>query len=413
MKPLCHFDHILYRSPAPAEIYCYTPALLRLNSGRLIASFDLGGPGVKTLPGIKAENGDFGTCNQGKVYLSDDHGRSWRHAADFSMLHARPFAAGNTIYLIGHSGKLKICRSLDQGETWGPCTVLDADHDWHQSAGTVDYRHGKVYLTMEQVLPGIPWPGVAPVLLSAPVNADLTRRDCWQFSNPLLFSDLVQGPQTVGVPFFPTGDTVPDALNDKRYCGAPCWLESHVLRLYDPDHHFYDPSDRSVIILMRAHTGRTNLGAIAQGREAPDGSLQLLPLTTPAGAPLVYLPLPGGQMKFHIVYDPVSRYYWLVSSQATDSMTRPDRLPPDRYNLPDNERHRLQLHFSKNLFDWCFAGIITLGASPRESRHYAAMLIDGDDLHILCRSGDALARSAHNGNLITFHTVADFRQLIY
>jgi hypothetical protein len=41
------------------------------------------------------------------------------------------------------------------------------------------------------------------------------------------------------------------------------------------------------------------------------------------------------------------------------------------------------------------------------------MVIDGDDLHVLARSGDERAASAHNGNLITFHTVKRFRDLIY
>ena len=88
-------------------------------------------------------------------------------------------------------------------------------------------------------------------------------------------------------------------------------------------------------------------------------------------------------------------------------------MPPERYNLPDNERHRLVLHFSRNLVDWCFAGVIAIGNSPKESRHYAGMTIDGDDLLVLSRSGDAQARSAHNGNLITLHRISGFRGLAY
>lgn len=65
------------------------------------------------------------------------------------------------------------------------------------------------------------------------------------------------------------------------------------------------------------------------------------------------------------------------------------------------------------MIDWCFAGIVAIGKTPKESRHYASMVIDGDDLCILSRSGDARAQSAHNGDLITFHTVRDFRSLVY
>jgi len=41
------------------------------------------------------------------------------------------------------------------------------------------------------------------------------------------------------------------------------------------------------------------------------------------------------------------------------------------------------------------------------------MAIDGDDLVVLSRSGDERAKTAHDGNLITFHRVRDFRGLVY
>ncbi len=135
--------------------------------------------------------------------------------------------------------------------------------------------------------------------------------------------------------------------------------------------------------------------------------------TAPSGKKMVYLPLPGGQMRFHILYDAQSKLYWLLSSQATDSMTRAELLPENRFNLPNNERHRLQLHFSRNCVDWCFAGIVALAPDAGQGRHYASMVIDGDDLCVLSRSGDQRAKSSHDGNLITFHVVHGFRQLVY
>jgi hypothetical protein len=49
----------------------------------------------------------------------------------------------------------------------------------------------------------------------------------------------------------------------------------------------------------------------------------------------------------------------------------------------------------------------------KASRHYASMVIDGDDLVVLSRSGDKQAKSPHDGNLITFHRVKGFRGLVY
>ena len=103
----------------------------------------------------------------------------------------------------------------------------------------------------------------------------------------------------------------------------------------------------------------------------------------------------------------------LSGRSSTDSMTKPTALPPDRYSLPNNERHRLALHFSRNCVDWCFAGLVADSGHPGQARNYASMVIDGADLHVLSRSGDARAKNAHDGNLITFHTVKNFRELVY
>ena len=94
-------------------------------------------------------------------------------------------------------------------------------------------------------------------------------------------------------------------------------------------------------------------------------------------------------------------------------MTRPELLDESRYSLPDNERHRLTLHFSKNCVDWCFAGVVAMTSDCRQARSYASMAIDGEDLVVLSRSGNEFAMSSHNGNQILFHRVPRFRELVY
>ena len=51
------------------------------------------------------------------------------------------------------------------------------------------------------------------------------------------------------------------------------------------------------------------------------------------------------------------------------------------------------------------------GDTSRKRVH--RLIVDGDDLHILMRTADAEAKNAHNSNLITFHTVRQFRELEY
>jgi hypothetical protein len=65
------------------------------------------------------------------------------------------------------------------------------------------------------------------------------------------------------------------------------------------------------------------------------------------------------------------------------------------------------------MIDWCFAGLVSARKSSLESRHYASMVIDGSDMLIYSRSGDSNAKSPHDVNMITQHTIKNFRDLVY
>jgi hypothetical protein len=334
-------------------------------------------------------------------------------------MHARPFLAGKSLYVLGHSGDLMVIRSDDEGRTWSAPALLTAGQSWHQSACNVHRAGGCVYLVMErQVKSNIKsWAvaGLAPVLMRGRETADLTRRENWTLASELAFNDAVDYRQLdqFGVPFFamePARSTYPAPRRNMAPIG---WLETNVVQFVDPDHVWTDPQGKTFHLWMRAHTGGTGLAAIAKVVERDDGSMQTMLETVPSGRKCVYVPCPGGQMRFHILYDAPTKLFWLLGSQATDSMTRADRLPQTRFNLPNNERHRLVLHFSKNCIDWCFAGLVAVGDTPQQARHYASMIVDGNDLHVLSRSGDSRAKTAHDGNLITLHTIRDFRRLVY
>jgi hypothetical protein len=425
----------LFESPDPQRVFGYSPGIARLETGRLIgttgsrliATIDIGGPGAADLPGVTFRRSGNRGAWQGRIYTTDDGGRSWSHRASFPFMHARPFVAGDSVYVLGQAGDLMVMRSDDGGETWGEPARLTADQHWHQAPCNVLHANGCVYLVMERRVTfdvkGWPVGEMAPVLMRGAVRTDLTRPENWTFASELSFRDVLPNVESdpaidyFGVPFFaapyPRGTTVAPG----RTCSPIGWLETNVIQFTDPDHIWYDPDGMTYHLWMRAHTGGTGYACIAkvieEGPEPGTGAMTTMLETVPSGKKLLYVPCPGGQMKFHVLYDEQTRLYWLLSTQATDSMRKPERLPGNRYNLPNNERRRLQLHFSKNMVDWCFAGLVAVGPVEHASRHYAAMAIDGDDLVILSRSGDERAKSPHDGNLVTFHRVEDFRKMVY
>ena len=413
----------IFESPDPGRIHCYSPGICRLPSGRLVATFDLGGAGAGELPGAKWPRGEMGWAWQGKIYSSDDAGRSWTHRADFPFMHARPFVSGDRVYVLGQAGDLTILRSDDRGETWTAPATLSKGQCWHQAPSNVHYANGCVYLAMERrtrfQVQGWYVGDMAPVLMRARLDDDLTRRENWTFASELSFYDGVDEAALngFGVPFYAADPVHGVVVAPSRHCNPMGWLETNVVQFTDPAHLWHDPAGKTFHLWMRAHTGSTGYACIAKvvelGDEPGTGAMTTLLEKAPSGKTLLYIPCPGGQMKFHVLHDEATKLFWLLSTQATDSMIRPDRMPADRFNLPNNERRRMQLHFSKNMVDWCFAGLVAAGGVEKASRHYASMAMNGADLLVLSRSGDERAKTPHDGNLITFHTVRNFRSLVY
>jgi hypothetical protein len=386
MQLISNCEEIIYRSPWPQELYCYTPSLAEGFDGRLLLSFDLAGPALKKLPGPKSDIGDYGS-NQLHIYLSDDRGHSWRPAATLAMLHARIFKAGKALYVIGHSGRLLIARSDDNGQSWSqPCVLEDGPFNWHQSAGSIDYRHGKVYISMEHSPSKKHWAGGDPILMAAREEDDLCQLASWTFSNKAEFLALTP--------------------RSKDVCGVnpSCWLESNVVRIYDQNHRLYDPEDRSVLLFLRLNSQLDDYAALLKGHECADGSLRLDSVKQSDGTPLLYVPFPGGGMKFQLSYDPQDKLYWLIATQsAYNGMSKK--------SVPFRERRRLELFYSQNLFNWGSAGMVALGPAEHASRHYASLLIVDEDMLVLSRSGDLEAKNCHDTNLITLHRVPNFRRL--
>ncbi|NLG13698.1 MAG: exo-alpha-sialidase [Lentisphaerae bacterium] len=375
-------EKIIYASPDPKGIYLYTPALIEGFDGRLVAAVDLGGPGTDKLTGPRSTLGDYRTGNQVRVLVSDDKGETWTETpARLPMMHEILFKAGNALYMVAHSGILLATKSLDNGITWSEPSVLVNQPRWHQSCANVDIHDGRITLVYEKwISDGHPWPGVAPVLMSASVDDDLTKPESWTFSEPFNPDPLLEASRQSGIPI----------VKD------PGVLETATVRIHDPRHPLYDPTGQSVALLMRTHSGFTDMGAILKGTRNPDGSLQISQYKMGTGN-LFFIHIPGANIKFHIQYDPATKLYWMLHSHIGGMVA---------------ERQQLALSYTPDLFRWNLATIVATGPKANAARHYATGMIFGDDYLVLSRSGDEFAKNAHDNNLTTFHNVKDFRQLV-
>ncbi len=414
VKPIAT-ESIVAQSPDPDKTVLYGPTITVGINGRLIVAFEVSGTAI-------AQSNPTGT-GKNLIYVSDNKGISWNYRRNYEMMQSRLFTVGSDIYLlghIGHRGDVQIMKSENNGHTWTEPAQLTSGESWSASSNNVISKGQYVYTVMERndvdYLTNT-WDvsEATPVLMRGDTTQDLTTAAAWTFAGPMPFCETIEDHDLdhFGVPFF--GAYYPNKIMLADGLGFPPvgWLESNVVQITDPAHYWYDETGSTFHIFSRAHTGKTNLATVIKAVEQSDGSIETMLETAPSGKTNLYVPLPGGQMKFFVLYDDVSQLYWLLSTQSTDSMTRVEMLPEDRYGAPDNERRRLQLHFSKNMVDWCFACMVAVGSSEKASRHYASMVIDGRDLLILSRSGDQNAQNAHNGNLITFHKIEFFRRLAY
>ena len=408
VRPLAS-ETVLYRSPDPAKIYALPAGLAVLPGGRLVAAYQISGKS----PGYES--------NRCYIHTSDDGGKTWVHRANTDIHMSTMFVAGESLYLMGQRGGMRISRSDDRGETWTSRSELTTGERWTGYPQNVLISGQNVYLVMDRRLynASSAWPVAeySPHLLRGDVSKDLLDPASWTRSSPdKAFIEYVndQAMETLfGVPFYPS--YYPERYappNVRGRSASPVgWLEGNVVQIRDPSHYLYDPSGKTFHMLLRSNTGLTNIGSLLKVTENENGTMTTSVEKALSGKDLLFIPIPGGQQTFAIHYDEATQLYWMLSTQTTDSMTRGENLT--RFGMAFDERVRLQLHFSRNLFDWCFAGLAAMGGSEKEARHCVSMAVDGDDIIFLSRSGDDQALSAHNCNLITFHRIKNFRSLVY
>jgi hypothetical protein len=127
-----------------------------------------------------------------------------------------------------------------------------------------------------------------------------------------------------------------------------------------------------------------------------------------------YSAMPGGQLKFCVLRDEVSKLFWATANLVTDpddSMGwQASAKDHGKYKAAASDRRFLMLLYSADGLDWFQAGCVAQAKKISQSFMYARPIIDRDDLAIIARSS-VDAPNQHDADYATFHRVKDFRKL--
>lgn len=414
----------IIRSESPSDQFLYTPSIAVAPDGSQILSHDIGGEGVERLVDWEAfpKSSQRMVC---RVHRRKKGDSKFVYVESFPMCQARLFYAGRKLYLIGHDGSIKIARSTDNGQTWSRLRQLTETDGWHASACNVWRSGDRLYLCMERregvEVKGWNVAGLAPHILSANVNDDLTKKESWTISNSFTFDQMFGRERFsyFGLPFQQTGFKYPSysySGENNLISSSPMgWLEGNVIEILDSEHIWFDKI-KSFIIILRSNTAGVGYACYLKVIEIfNNGKFEMYTelLRVPSGEAIIFAPFPGGHNKFFIEYDNDYKKFWMCSTQSSDSMLNHESIPAKRFNLASNERNRLALYHSKNAVDWLFAGMVSIGDQEQCARNYPSIAIDGNDMLIAMRAGNRIAKDSQYTNTIMLNRIENFRKLYY
>ncbi len=381
-------------SPPPGSIinhvrpdigqYVGSPSIAILPDGAYVASHDLFGPGSD-------EHNRATTL----IFRSEDRGGTWRQIATVErafwsnlFVHDSGDGRGGALYLFGpthHHGLLVIRRSDDGGRTWtqprdAASGLLTPHGQYHTAPMPMLVHRGLIWRAVEDATSSTHWgQRYNPVLMSAPLGADLLRRDSWIFSSMYRQShDWLGG----------------------RFGG---WLEGNAVAL--PDGRVGD-----LLRVDYAPGGRAALVTLDDDGHA----LEFLAQDVSGGSGPGFVNLPGGPTKFSVRRDPQSPghapVYWTLANAV----------PPHHAGDKVNHcaiRNTLALLRSADLSNWELRHVSLYHPdSKRHAFQYVDWLFDGSDLVVTSRTAwddqQGGAPNEHDANYLTFHRIQNFRTKI-
>lgn len=339
------------------------PGLCVLTSGRILLS---------------------GEGTEGQVVCSDDGGNTWKSVFTGDIRFGHVFQVGDNVYLIGEDsgdGSLVIYVSQDEGSTWSGKSVLDT-RKWSSAPSAVLQQNGCVYMTMEVESAAAVANGysgnaaLAPILLKAPVGSDLTKPESWTFSEELAYGDILKDGAASAVDYV----DVPNSYGDSKQVG---WAAGNVFQVHDYTSSWYDDTMKTFYIYLHGNRGTQGYALLLKVTENAKGELKPALMTAPkSNKILLFVPMPGGNDRFSIVYDAETELYWQASSYL-------------------NRDERIALYFSRNGYDWCFAGFAAQAQDGKIGS--PSITFDGKDLLVAAQCDEE----------VLFYRVTDYAALVY
>jgi len=389
-EPLAQAYTEVWHNPDP-ERYVEGCGLERLEDGSFVAV-------VPVVPRLQWSRERRATQSRTHIVRSTDQGATWQPVAELPYYSAIPWVYQGTLYLFANKGgttyrndDLLLLRSVDGGKTWSEPVTLFKGHYWNCHTGIV-IKDQTIYAATDNLGLGSSYDSTVDLAKNAArgscvVSGDLSRDPMnpasWRISN--------------SVPLTP----IPAVLKNPKFAqnsNSDLYLEPNVIEV--------NGRLRVLAAVKPSRQTTANLGVVLD--LADDG--KNLELTFAQ-----YFSMPGGQLKYCVIWDDVTKMFWATSNLVVDSQSAFDwwEKGSERGNYwgsGGNDRRTLMLHYSLDGLNWFQAGCIAQARQISQSFMYARPIIDGDDLVVISRSSVA-APNQHDADYATFHRVRGFRQL--
>jgi hypothetical protein len=383
-----------------SKIYLGSPSIVRLSSGRLLASHDFFGIGYNT------------SVKNASIYSSDDNGLTWSFISYIKPSFFTSLTVyENRVYAIGVNGEHRsgiiIHRSIDQGLTWNYNNnsngIVLFKGAFSTGATGIVMGNNIIYRSIEyRTVPGH-WPDEFQAAIIS-CNLTLLSRD------NIIENDPLMNPTNWKI--------TPPLYLDKN------WFPSSYPNLTAPGY-----LEGSVVISSKLNSSNIRVFNVMRFNSIPLSNLAILlelNLITNNLSFISIINFPGGMSKFTIRYDIITKSYLTLSNPVIS-------------NFDFNQRNILSLSYSKDLINWNIVIDKLLyddtGLQSNDSLHYTGFhYVDwqfdnllsiktngtciqwncdgGPDIIYLIRTSYRGANSFHNSNRITFKTLSNFRQFI-